>query len=1090
MRNLFLLRGAPSSGKSYWIQNNKLEPYTLSADNIRTMYCSPTLDISGKLGISQKNDGEVWELLMYLLECRMKNGEMVIVDATHYKSELLNRYKSLFQKYRYRVFVVDFTNVSLEELLHRNSLRDEYKIVPDEVIHKMYETFRYDTEVSKKFNIITPDEAISMINTCTLFDFNEYDKVVVFGDIHGCYEPVKEYFNSNPMKDNNFYIFTGDYIDRGIQNAEVIEFLLSIYKNKNVLLLEGNHECLEKNTEILTDKGWLKVSDIVETKNKINCRPYTYNIDKKIIELDNILSFHKKYQEKMIHIETNNTRQIVSPNHAVLIGNTKILAKDLLSINDKCIRNLSKLILPTASANYQDYNISDDWLRLLVWVVCDGCLIDAHKNKPQLAPKIRIQFKLSREEKIQQLEELLNRMCIPYTKQKATMSGGNILQPYLIRIYGQYARDIYNEFPNGKIFPHYFKYLSERQLNILLSEIVKTDGSKNSQVTLFYSTQKDNIDILNEICIKNNYSFSLSSINNSGYKNGNKSYSFRITKNWDWVKFNNFIKEIDYNDNSYCLTTKNGTLITRLNGKCAITGNCWLRLYANNEYMEHISNEDIEVLKKYIGTKKVKKMLSQRKISHEFLNHTRVQLEAFDKKHLRQLCDKLGQMAYFNFGNKNYFICHGGIPTLPKITISTKEMIKGVGKYENLDDLYNGWVQNTSDNDVLIHAHRNIFDIPIEYNKKIYNLCDKVEFGKNLRVLEINKDNTVKPIMIKNNIYRPDIIQEEIFNNKTEFNKSILNEDIIKELESSKYVRVKNFDNNIRSYNFTTRAFEKNRWNPTTCTARGLFVDMSTNEVIMRSYNKWFNWGQVQITESANLAKTLVFPVKAYRKENGFLGMVSYNPYTDDLLIGSKSSLTGEFAYMVKEQFYNALDNDEVKINSFKQYLKDNNCTAVFEVIDIVNDPHIIKYDKSKVVLLDIITNQFEFKKLNYDSLCDIANQYNLEVKQLEYTFDCWQDLYDFKHQQDVSYDIKHEGWVFEDSNGFMIKYKTRYYTFWKYMRGVKNSLQARHNITKTFRTKEEVMAYNILKSFDPEKLKTMSIIDIEDIFYESYQPV
>ena len=59
MRKLFLLRGAPSSGKSSWVQNNKLEPYTLSADNIRTMYCSPTLDISGKLGISQKNDGEV-----------------------------------------------------------------------------------------------------------------------------------------------------------------------------------------------------------------------------------------------------------------------------------------------------------------------------------------------------------------------------------------------------------------------------------------------------------------------------------------------------------------------------------------------------------------------------------------------------------------------------------------------------------------------------------------------------------------------------------------------------------------------------------------------------------------------------------------------------------------------------------------------------------------------------------------------------------------------------------------------------------------------------------------------------------------------
>ena len=98
MRNLFLLRGCPASGKSTFIKQNGLEPYTLSADNIRTMYQSPKLGIDGKMGITQSNDGEVWELLMYLLENRMKKGELIIVDATHYKSELLNRYKSFCSK--------------------------------------------------------------------------------------------------------------------------------------------------------------------------------------------------------------------------------------------------------------------------------------------------------------------------------------------------------------------------------------------------------------------------------------------------------------------------------------------------------------------------------------------------------------------------------------------------------------------------------------------------------------------------------------------------------------------------------------------------------------------------------------------------------------------------------------------------------------------------------------------------------------------------------------------------------------------------------------------------------------------------------
>lgn len=756
MRNLFLLRGCPASGKSTFIKQNGLEPYTLSADNIRTMYQSPKLGIDGKMGITQSNDGEVWELLMYLLENRMKKGELIIIDATHYKSELLNRYKSFCSKYRYRAYVIDFTGVELDELIRRNNARDEYKQVPEEVLHKMFETFKVDTEVSKRFNIITPDEAVSMIkNKCKPFDFNQYDKVVVFGDIHGCYAPVKQYFDNNPMVDNNFYIFTGDYIDRGIQNKEVLQFLLTIYKNKNVLLLEGNHEI-------------------------------------------------------------------------------------------------------------------------------------------------------------------------------------------------------------------------------------------------------------------------------------------------------------------------------------------WLRKYAHEEDMNVIPRDDIEVLKQYMGTKKVKAMLNSRKIPNIFLQDTRVQLEDLNKKDLRQLCDKLGQMAYFNFGDKTYLVCHGGIPVLPSLTISTQEIIKGVGKYENIPDLYESWCKNTGENDVLIHAHRNIFDIPIEYNSKIYNLCDEIEYGKNLRVIEINKDNSVKHILIKNEIYNQDLSKDFKPNGKTEFDSQVKDEDIIKELEQSKFVQIKTFDNNIKSYNFTREAFKKDKWNHITCTARGLFVDGNTNKVIMRSYNKFFNWGQVEATKSYSLVKNLVFPVKAYRKENGFLGMVSYNPYTEDFLIGSKSTIRGEYADMVRTQLYNTLGD---KLNDLKQYVKSNNCTMVFEVIDNDNDPHIIKYSKPKMVLLDVIKNQFEFQKLSYDELCIVAKKFNLEVKQLEYTFNSWQELYDFKHKQDISYDVRHEGWVFEDQNGFMTKYKTRFYNFWKFIRGVKQSLQGRHEVRKSFQTKEEVQAYNILKRFTPEELQAMSILDIEDIFYNEYNP-
>ena len=74
MRTIYILRGAPASGKSTWIENNHLEQYTLSADKIRVMYQSPILNKEGNFVITQNNDGKVWKFLFNILEERMEIG--------------------------------------------------------------------------------------------------------------------------------------------------------------------------------------------------------------------------------------------------------------------------------------------------------------------------------------------------------------------------------------------------------------------------------------------------------------------------------------------------------------------------------------------------------------------------------------------------------------------------------------------------------------------------------------------------------------------------------------------------------------------------------------------------------------------------------------------------------------------------------------------------------------------------------------------------------------------------------------------------------------------------------------------------------
>lgn len=66
MRILLLLRGAPGCGKSTWIEQNGLKPYTLSADSIRLLYQSPVMRADGTEGISPAEDEAVWILRTFL----------------------------------------------------------------------------------------------------------------------------------------------------------------------------------------------------------------------------------------------------------------------------------------------------------------------------------------------------------------------------------------------------------------------------------------------------------------------------------------------------------------------------------------------------------------------------------------------------------------------------------------------------------------------------------------------------------------------------------------------------------------------------------------------------------------------------------------------------------------------------------------------------------------------------------------------------------------------------------------------------------------------------------------------------------------
>ena len=280
------------------------------------------------------------------------------------------------------------------------------------------------------------------------------------------------------------------------------------------------------------------------------------------------------------------------------------------------------------------------------------------------------------------------------------------------------------------------------------------------------------------------------------------------------------------------------------------------------------------------------------------------------------------------------------------------------------------------------------------------------------------------------------------------------------ELKSNEYVREKALCGNVHSFNYSNKAFFEGVWNSATIKSRGLFVDMGTEKVVARSFDKFFAVGERSETQLEVLKDTLKFPVAAYRKENGFLGICSYREGEyNDLFVASKSTNEGDFAILFRSILDHVMPAEKQWV--FAQTLRSMNCSAVFEVIDPFNDPHMVKYDKANIILLALIRNDYEYHPYSFWMVQEVAKIYHLDCKKLVKVIDNWEEFVEFyKSALDEKYI---EGYVFEDNSGYMLKLKTNWYKYWKRMRSV---LQALIKGNKTYSAITQ--RYRIAKDDEP----------------------
>ena len=453
------------------------------------------------------------------------------------------------------------------------------------------------------------------------------------------------------------------------------------------------------------------------------------------------------------------------------------------------------------------------------------------------------------------------------------------------------------------------------------------------------------------------------------------------------------------------------------------------------------------------------------------------------KAGLKKIYKRLRQCFAFEFRGKKFLCTHGGLPLVPKLAlVSAREMIKGVGKYETeIGEIYSeNYKKGLCQDFIQVHGHRGINDG--EYS---YCLEGRVEFGEELKVLTIDNDGNIEKSGIKNDVYNRGLklpmsgVTEKVkkFNTANE---------LINEMIGHKFINVKECDYNLISLNFNRDAFNRKKWNDLTIKARGLFVDRDSGEVKIRSYNKFFNYGERHVN-LRYLHKYATYPIRVFKKYNGFLGLASV--INGDVVLTSKSVTSGKY----KDIFQSIWDKVESEVKELlKQTMIENNCTVVFEVVSPEYDPHIIKYDKEHLYLLDFIENKLDLDTHNIDLefsenlMKKVEFSSDLLTKKEELTrLENYDELYNFLHEKTMSLE-EFEGYVLCDNSGLMFKFKLPYYMLWKgrrtWLERYRSALLKGKKVEVTEKDEHRHFKKFLLK-LGKDKLQGLSIIDVRELY-------
>lgn len=351
-----------------------------------------------------------------------------------------------------------------------------------------------------------------------------------------------------------------------------------------VTVLSGSNACVDCDTEYFNGTQWKKISDFT-----IGEKVLQYNADGSA-ELVVPQKYIKSPCEDLYLIQSvTGVDQCVSENHDLVYMTSKgNLAKksvsDMLILHNKSNKGFTGKFYTTFK--YEQgcgVDLTNDEIRLMCAVICDGHFSNAYKDKNI----VRINIK--KERKKERLEILLDRCGISYRKEQYNPHDKGF-NTYL-----------FHSPRREKEFGDYWYDCNAEQLAIVADEILHWDGSINNNkryCSSYSSISKKNIDFVQFAFASIGIRTHIGIDDRVGKYHSNGKYQYKSvcynlticrTKNpsiINPIKKKSFGKIKTKDGYKYCFTVPSGMLVLRRNGNINITGNSgkssWLNTLIHN----------------------------------------------------------------------------------------------------------------------------------------------------------------------------------------------------------------------------------------------------------------------------------------------------------------------------------------------------------------------------------------------------------------------------------------------------------------------------------------------------------------------------